>query len=61
MIFAKKKDASPRLKLWRDVPEGGIAFALLGFRIEVHGYDADGSPVCSKGLDGSTFRDSQSG
>jgi hypothetical protein len=49
------------LHVWRHVPPGTIAFALLVFGIEIHGYDADGAHVYSRHVRGFTFADSASG
>ncbi len=49
------------LKVWRNVRKGEIAFALLVFRIEIHGYDSQTNVVYSRDLKGFTFGDSKSG
>lgn len=54
------------LRVWRRVPRGNASFALLGERIEVRGYDFEGTVVYSRdfvGLqqEGFLFGDSQSG
>ena len=43
------------------VRPGEIVFALLCFGIEVRGFDAAGTEVYSKDLDGFTFGDSKGG
>jgi hypothetical protein len=65
--FKREKDAGTlRLRVWRRVPAGTTSFALLGERIEVRGYDFEGTTVFSRdfvGLDrdGIHFGDSRSG
>ena len=49
------------LRVWRNVPDGQITFALLVFRVEIRGFDAGGSLVYSRRLAGFTFGDSASG
>jgi hypothetical protein len=49
------------LNVSRFVRPDEIVFALLVFEIEVRGYDAEGTQVYSKDLDGFTFGDSRSG
>jgi hypothetical protein len=54
------------LRVWRRVTSGNISFALLGERVEIRGYDQEGTVVFSRdfaGLqeEGIYFRDSQSG
>ena len=53
--------ASLSLHVWRRVAPGTVAFALLEFRIEIHGYDSDGSRVYARQVQGFTFGDSASG
>lgn len=49
------------LKVWRIVRSGEITFALLVSHSRVHGYDATGTLVYSRDLEGFVFGDSQSG
>jgi hypothetical protein len=49
------------LHVSRFVRPGEIVFALLCFGIEVRGFDAAGTEVYSKDLDGFTFGDSKGG
>jgi hypothetical protein len=45
----------------RKIADGEIVFALLVFRIEIRGYDVNGSLVFSRDLSGFRFGDSASG
>ena len=62
-IRLKIKEGSARLFLnvYRIVVPGEVTFALLVFRVEIRGYDSEGSLLYSRDLDGFTFGDSKSG
>ena len=62
-IRFKTKGDSGRLFLsvYREVNPGEVTFALLVFRVEVSGYDSNGSVIYSRNLGGFKFGDSQSG
>lgn len=49
------------IQVWRIVWPGTTVFALLVFRVEIRGVDAQGETVYSRDLDGFTFGDSSSG
>jgi hypothetical protein len=49
------------LKVTRRVRRDEITFALLVFRVEIRGYDAQDVLLYSRDLDGFTFGDSSSG
>lgn len=49
------------LRVWRIVDDDEITFALLVFRVEVRGFDAEGMLAYSRTLKGFTFGDSESG
>jgi len=49
------------LRVWRHVPAGSIVFALLVFKVEVRGFDAQGAQVYSRDLADFSFGDSSPG
>ena len=49
------------LRVWRNVKRGDFTFALLVFRVEIQGFDAEGEPIYQRELGGFTFGDSASG
>lgn len=62
LIFGSgAKASSLQLKVWRQLKPETTSFALLVFRVEVRGYDSEGSVVFSKDLRHFSFGDSQSG
>lgn len=61
VFHTENSDSSLLLSVWRRVRRDEAAFALLVFRVEIRGADAQGQQVYSADLDGFSFGDSHSG
>jgi len=57
----REKSSCMDVHVWRKVRRGTVVFALLVFRVEIRGFDAQGETIYSRDLDGFTFGDSSSG